>query len=193
MIAFARQLGTGVRTLVLLTLLLGVAYPVAVWGVGQVVGTHQAEGSLLRRDGHVVGSSLIAQRFDGPQWFHARPSAAKYDPLASAASNKGPSNRDLLAAIAARRAAVAKEEGVAAGAVPADAVTASASGLDPYISPAYAALQARRVAARHGLSVAAVQALIASHTQGRSLGFLGEPRVDVVDLDLALSGTSAAR
>lgn len=181
-----RQLITGLRALAVLTVLLGLGYPLVVWGVGQTVFPDQANGSLVVRDGTVVGSSRIGQTFEGDAWFASRPSAGDYDAQASAGTNLGPSDTDLVADIEARRAAVASRDGVAPAAVPADAVTASASGLDPYISPAYAAIQVNRVATARRLSADQVTAILAQHTDGRVLGFLGEPRVNVLLLNLAL-------
>ncbi|WP_456845116.1 potassium-transporting ATPase subunit KdpC [Cellulomonas sp. P5_C6] len=194
-LAFARQTWAGLRVLVVLTVLLGFAYPLAVTGVSQLLMRWQADGSLVSATGErvtarddAVGSLLIGQAFDGPQWFHPRPSAAGdgYDTLASAGSNLGPLNPDLLATVGERRAAVASLEGVDPADVPVDAITASASGLDPDISPAYARLQVSRVARENGLSVDAVQRLVDQTTVGRDLGFLGEPRVDVLRLNLGL-------
>lgn len=182
----SRQLLTGLRALLVLTVLLGIGYPVAVWGIGQLAFPAQADGSLIVRNGHVVGSSRIGQTFTGGTWFVSRPSAADYDAQASGGSNLGPSEPDLVASIAKRRAAVARQNGVDQQAVPADAVTASASGLDPYISPAYAEIQVARVARAHGLSAPQVQTLVDAHTSGRVLGFLGEPRVNVLELNLSL-------
>lgn len=186
-----RQLLTGLRALVVFTVVLGVAYPVAVWGIGQLAFAHRAEGSLIVRVGPggervVVGSSLIGQSQTGPGWFASRPSASDYDPQASGGSNLGPSEPALLASIAERRAGVARRDGVAATQVPPDAVTASASGLDPYISPDYARIQVARVARARGLAVDQLQALVDEHTSGRVLGFLGEPRVNVLELNLSL-------
>lgn len=188
MSTFMRQCFVGLKVLVVMTVVLGIAYPVTVWGVGQTAFHDQANGQIITRHGKDVGSSLIGQDFkiDDPQWFHGRPSATEYDGLASAASNLGPSNPDLLAAISERQQAVAGEEGVAVREVPADAVTASGSGLDPYISPAYAALQVDRVARERGLPQNTVRALVEEHTYGRQLGFLGEPKVNVLELNLAL-------
>lgn len=186
-----RQALTGLRVLIMLTVVLGIAYPLVVLGLGSVFA-HQRTGSLLTADGRVVGSSLIAQNFGadqqsrGDQWFQSRPSAVDDNAEASGGSNKGPNNDDLAAAITKRRAEVAAREGVAPADVPADAVTASGSGLDPYISPAYADLQIDRVARVRGLSPDRVRSLVAAHTQGRALGFLGEPRVNVLELNLAL-------
>lgn len=184
-----RQLLTGLRALIVLTVLLGIAYPVVVWGVGQAAFAGRADGSLALADGALVGSSRIGQTFDGDDWFASRPSAGDYDGLASGGSNLGPSDPDLLATIEERRTAVAQRDGVAPERVPADAVTASASGLDPYVSPAYADLQVARVARVRGLPADRVAALVAAHTQGRVLGFLGEPRVNVLELNLDLART----
>jgi len=192
---FLRQTWAGLRVLIVLTLLLGVAYPLAVTGVAQVALRWQANGSLVAADGsrvtspdRAVGSLLIGQQFEGPQWFHPRPSVAGdgYDTLASAGSNLGPLNPDLVATIEERRAEIAAAEGVEPSLVPPDALTASASGLDPDISPSYARLQVARVARENGLTVDAVQALVDETTVGSDLGVLGEPRVDVLRLNLAL-------
>ena len=189
-----RQLLAGLRALVIFTVLLGIAYPLVVWGVGRVAFSNQAQGSLVVRDGQVVGSSLVGQSFapeggDATQWFQSRPSAADYDALASAGSNAGPNSEDLAAAVEERRAEVAEREGADPGSVPRDALNASASGLDPEISPAYAALQVDRVAQARGVAPDRVRDLVAEHTKGRTLGFLGQPRVNVVTLNLALAGT----
>jgi K+-transporting ATPase ATPase C chain len=142
---------------------------------------------LVKHQGKDVGSSLIGQDFTGTRWFHSRPSAPGYDALASAGSNLGPNSPDLLKAVQKARAQVAQENGVAPSTVPPDAVTSSGSGLDPHISTAYADLQVARVARARGLSVTDVQQLVDDHTQGRILGFLGEPRVNVLELNLALA------
>lgn len=186
---FLRQTTAGLRVLLVLTVLLGLAYPLAVTGVAQVVSPGTANGSQVTSGGRVVGSSLLAQASDGAQWFHPRPSAAGedgYDTSASGASNLGPNNTDLLAAIKQRRTAYAQENGVPEAAVPADALTAGGSGLDPHISLANARAQANRVAAARGIAPARVRALIAEHTQGRTLGILGDERVNVLELNLAL-------
>lgn len=181
-----RQILTGLRLLAVLTVVLGVAYPVAVWGLAQVAFPDQARGSLVVSDGAVRGSRLIGQAVEGDQWFQPRPSAGDHDALASAGSNAGPSDPDLLAAVDERRAAVAAREGVAPGDVPPDALTASASGLDASISPEYARLQEARVARERRLDPAEVRRLVAAATSDRALGFLGEPRVNVVELNAAL-------
>lgn len=189
MITTVRQLLAGLRVLLGFTIVVGLAYPLLMTGIGRTVFPHASVGSPVVVNGKVAGSSLLGQAIDGPQWFHPRPSAAGdgYDGAASSGSNLGPTNPDLQATIEKRRAAVAEEDGVAPMAVPADAVTASASGLDPDISPAYAAIQVARVARARHLDVAQVQRLVAAHTQGRTLGFLGEPRVNVVTLNAALA------
>nr|WP_216094558.1 potassium-transporting ATPase subunit KdpC [Jiangella alba] len=188
MTGLLRQSWAGLRVLVLFTVILGVAYPLAVTGVAQVAFGDQAGGSQVTHDGEVVGSSLIGQPFDGEQWFHPRPSAAGdgYDTLASGGSNLGPESAELLATVEERRAAVAEENGVDPADVPPDAVTASGSGLDPHISPAYAEIQVDRVAEARGLDPAEVRELVDDHTQGRVLGFLGGERVNVLELNLAL-------
>jgi potassium-transporting ATPase KdpC subunit len=191
-----RQLSTALRTLLAMTVILGLIYPLAVWAIGQAAFRDQAAGSLIERNDQVVGSRLIGQEFTGPQWFHSRPSATgdtPYDGLNSYGSNLGPTNPELVKLVKERKAQIAKENGVTPAQVPPDAVTASASGLDPHISPAYAAIQVDRVAQERGLSPAQVRDLVATHTDHPSLGFLGEPGVNVVELNLAVqeaSGTS---
>jgi K+-transporting ATPase ATPase C chain len=188
MIVFLRQSLAGLRLLLVLTVILGLGYPLAVFAVGRLV-PDRADGSMLTVDGQVVGSSLVGQAFDGDEWFLPRPSAAGdgYDPLASGASNLGPENADLLATVAERVAEVAEREGVDPSAVPPDAVTASGSGLDPDISPEYARLQVDRVARARGLDPDTVRALVDDHVQGRDLGFLGDPHVNVLELNAALA------
>lgn len=188
----ARQSLAGLRILLLFTLLLGIVYPVAVWGVGQVVARPQAEGSLVRdANGRVVGSSLIGQEFAAKEWFQGRPSAAGdegYDGNSSSATNQGTSNPDRIKSVKELRAQVAKDNGVSPAAVPPDAVTASGSGLDPHISPEYARVQVDRVAAARHLSPDVVRDLVETHTEGRLLGFLGQPRVNVLELNQDLAG-----
>ena len=201
------QFGVGVRAMVVLTVLLGVIYPLAMTGVAQVLFHGNANGSMVEVAGKDVGSDLIGQAYtkqatkdgkpevdaDGepvmvadPLWFQTRPSAVDYDAMGSAASQYGPNNADLLAAVQERRKAVADLEGVDPSQVPPDAVTASGSGLDPQISPAYADLQVARVAKARNLPVEQVQQLVRDNTVGRSLGFLGEPGANVLKLNLAL-------
>jgi K+-transporting ATPase ATPase C chain len=191
----SRLVWVAARALALFSLLVGVAYPLVVTAVAQVIFPAQANGSAVTVDGEVVGSSLIGQSFtddDGaalPGWFQSRPSAAGdgYDASASSGSNLGPENADLVASIEERRAAIAEREGVDPSEVPADALTASASGLDPHISPAYALLQVPRVAAERGLDETDVRALVDSMIQERDLGYLGEPTVNVVELNIAVA------
>ncbi len=186
-----RTTGVAIRAMLVLTLVLGVAYTLVVTGIGQLLLPWQANGSPLPDD---RGSALIGQSFtdaDGealPEYFQSRPSAAGdgYDGAASSGSNLGPENADLIAAIDERRTAIAEREGVAPADVPADAVTASGSGLDPHISVAYALLQVPRVAAARGLDEDAVRSLVESRIQGRDLGFLGEERINAAELNLAL-------
>lgn len=185
-----RQSVAGLRLLLVMTVLLGIGYPTAVWAAGQAFGD-RADGSPVRLDGEVVGSRLIGQQFEGEEWFLPRPSVSDYDTLASGPSNLGPLSADLLASIEERRVEVAAREGVDESEVPADAVTASASGLDPHISPAYAALQAPRVAEANGLPLDEVERLVEEHTAGRGLGFLGEPGANVLELNLAVAAASA--
>jgi K+-transporting ATPase ATPase C chain len=183
-----RQGVVALRFLVVMTLVLGVVYPVVMWGIGRVV-PGRADGSFVTNaSGTVVGSSLIGQAFDGPTWFHPRPSAAGkgYDALSSSGTNYSVSNPTLVDDIGKRQADITGTDGVAASAIPADAVTSSGSGLDPDISPAYALLQAARVAKARGLDPAKVVALVDAHITGRILGFIGEPRVNVLELNLAL-------
>jgi potassium-transporting ATPase KdpC subunit len=191
-----RQFVTGLLMTVVLTVLLGFVYPLVVTGISQVTMSKRANGSLVSTNGKVVGSSLIGQNFTDAkgnalvQYFQPRPSAAGtngYDAMSSSGSNLGPSNPTLLDSVAQRVAHYRKLNGLAADVkVPVDAVTASASGLDPQISVANARLQAARVAGARNLTVAQVSSLIAAHTQGRPLGILGEQTVNVLDLNLAL-------
>ena len=188
-----RQYWVAVRILAVFTLVLGVLYPLAVTGIGQLAFGHQANGSPVERAGDVVGSSLIGQGYtdaDGvalPQWFQSRPSAAGYDGRGSTGSNQGPESAALLNAIEERREAIAALENVDPARVPADALTASASGLDPAISPEYARLQVPRVAAQRGLDEPEVAALVESKIQGGDLGYLSDATVNVLELNLALA------
>ena len=184
-----RQLLPALIMLLVFTVLTGLVYPLVVTGFAQVAFKDKANGSLVKENGKVVGSKWIGQNFTKPVYFHPRPSAAGdgYDPTLSSGSNLGPTNPKLLDEVRARVAAYRKENGLARNAkVPVDAVTASASGLDPDISVANARIQARRVAEARGLPVARVQQLVDDHTDGREIGFLGEPGVNVLELNLAL-------
>lgn len=231
----------GLRALLVLTVILGVAYPLAMTALAQAAFSDQADGSKATVDGREVGSRLIGQNFDlvdrdgnprlfdaqgvevvahegddgsttytylaggaqlteeqaegvstqaDPAWFQPRPSAGGYDPLASGASNYGPENPEFIQLVKDRKAAVAAFNGVPEDRVPVDAVTASGSGLDPHISEAYALLQVNRVARERGLDPAAVEKLVKAHADGRVIGFLGEPRVNVLELNIALHKAS---
>jgi potassium-transporting ATPase KdpC subunit len=187
--ALIRQLRPAFLILIVFTLVCGIAYPLLSTLIGQVAFGDKADGSLITRDGVVVGSKLIGQPFTAPQYFHPRPSAAGagYDGSASSGSNLGPTNPDLLSAVNDRVAAYRAENGLAADAlVPVDAVTASGSGLDPHISIANARLQIARVANERSLDVGVVSTLVDKYTDGRQLLVLGEPGVNVVELNLAL-------
>jgi len=182
-----RQYWVAARVLLAFTVVLGIAYPLVMTGAAQLLFHSNANGSIIKVGGKEVASDLIGQSYEGNQWFHTRPSAAKYDGKASAASQYGPNNPDLLKLIEERRRQIATLEGVSPQQVPVDAVTASGSGLDPAISPAYAALQVNRVARERGLPVQQVAKLVQENTHGRVLGFLGEPYVNVVTLNAALA------
>ncbi|MEV6839447.1 potassium-transporting ATPase subunit C [Streptomyces sp. NPDC051133] len=227
----ARLLGAGMRALLVLTLVTGVIYPLVVTGIAQGLFSDKANGSEIKADGRVVGSSLIGQSYNLPlkkgrtapepdlKWFQGRPQNGlgansvntQYKLILSGATNLAadsgavngtcpakPDDGTLCAQVLAAKAAVVKDNSVPGytvtpSQVPADAVTSSGSGLDPAISPAYAELQVHRVAAENGLSVAQVEKLVEDHTQGRSLGFIGEPRVDVLQLNIALKDLTAKR
>ncbi|MFD9815872.1 potassium-transporting ATPase subunit C [Streptomyces sp. NPDC059080] len=207
----ARLTGAALRALLALTVLCGVLYPLAVTGLAQGLFPHQANGSELRSNGQAVGSSLIGQRYDLPlkkgestpapdlRWFQPRPSGGltentvntQYKLLVSGATNRAGDSPDLIKAVKAAKAAVLADNTVPGytpkpSDIPADAVTSSGSGMDPDISPAYARLQIHRVAARNHLSATEVSRLVAAHTTGRTLGFMGEPRVNVLELNVAL-------
>ena len=179
------------RAVIVLGLLTGLLYPLAITGIAQLTMGNQADGSLVRVNDQVVGSSSIGQLWDGDQWFHGRPSAIDYDASTSSGSNLGPNSQDLADEIAKRAKAILKLEapyrpGAKVADIPADLLTASASGLDPDISVAAAQFQAPRIAQVRGLSMEQVQALIDEHTVGPTLGFLGQEHVNVLELNLAL-------
>ena len=183
------QLRPAIALTVLFIFGTGLAYPAAVTGLAQLLFPRQANGSLIVRDGKTIGSEWIGQQFAGPVYFHARPSAAGtgYDATASGGTNKGPSDRKLADTLVAGAVAAAiANDGATRGAVPADYATSSASGLDPHISPANAALQVARVARARGVAPESVRTLLAQHTEQRQFGLLGEPRVNVLLLNLAL-------
>jgi K+-transporting ATPase ATPase C chain len=184
---------TAALMVLVLTGLMGIIFPLVMTVLSQVFFNNQANGSLIRdRSGTIVGSALLAQNFSNPEYFHPRPSAAGndgYDATASGGSNLGPTNQKLLDAVKDRTAAYREENGLAASVVvPVDAVTTSASGLDPDISPANALIQASRVAKARNMSDDQVRGLVNKYTDGRTLGILGEPRVNVLQLNLALDG-----
>ena len=183
------QLRPAILATLLLCLLTGVLYPGLVTGIAQVLFPRQANGSLVTVNGRVVGSELIGQGFTRPEYFHPRPSAAGagYDPTASAGTNKGPTDAKLADTLVAGSVAeVVAQDGAVQGRIPADMVTRSASGLDPHISPANAELQVARVARARGASEAAVEAILRQHIEGRQFGFFGEPRVNVLLLNITL-------
>jgi K+-transporting ATPase ATPase C chain len=184
-----QQLLPGLRMTLVMTVLTGLIYPLAVTGLCQVFFRDKANGSLITVNGQVVGSELIGQNFTRAEYFQPRPSAAGndgYDPTASGGSNLGPTNKKLIDRVQASVDKFHKDNPGYQGAIPSDLLTASGSGLDPHISPASAEVQADRVAKARGASTDRIRALIASHTEGRDLGFLGEPRVNVLLLNLDL-------
>jgi K+-transporting ATPase ATPase C chain len=193
-----QQLKPALMITLMLTVLTGLVYPLAITGIAQAAFPYQANGSLIKDvEGNVVGSELIGQEFTSPGYFHGRPSATvkaddstqaqPYNAANTTASNLGPTNQELIDAVGDRAKAYRQENGLADDApVPVDAVTSSASGLDPHITPANAALQVNRVAQARGASPADIMAFVQQNTEGRTLGFLGEPRVNVLKLNLAL-------
>ncbi|GAA2775971.1 potassium-transporting ATPase subunit C [Streptomyces rameus] len=202
----ARLLGAGLRALLVLTLVTGVIYPLVVTGIAQAAFHDKANGSEVTADGKVVGSSLIGQQGYSPAYFQSRPANGlgtnsvntRYKLILSGATNLSADSKVLLKQVDDARAKVVKDNSVPGytvepADVPADAVTSSGSGLDPAISPAYAELQAHRVAAKNGLPVAQVEKLVKDHTEGRTLGFMGEPRVNVLELNIALKDFVAKR
>ena len=183
--ALRPAIGLGVASL----LVLGLAYALAATGVGAALFPAQAQGSLLLHHGQVRGSQLVAQPFVGDGYFQARPSAASYDPMAAAGSNLARSNPALQERVTEATRAVALREGIAVADVPGDLVTQSGAGMDPELSPAVAAVQVKRVAATRGLGVEQVQALVQAHTQGPQWGVFGQPRVNVMTLNMALDAS----
>ena len=184
-----KQLMIAIRVTVAFTLLTGVAYPLLVTGLAKAVFPHQAGGSLIQANGKTTGSELIGQRFTRPEYFHGRPSAAGsdgYDGLASGGSNLGPTNKALVDRVQADLKKFRDENPTFTGPVPADLLTGSGSGLDPDISPASADAQVVRVAAARGMNADALRQLVAAHTEDRQFGLLGEPRVNVLKLNLVL-------
>ena len=189
----SRNLIVATLMAIVTTVILGLIYPLVVTGIAQVLFPHQANGQLIERDGKVVGSRLIGQGFSSPGYFRARPSATAvpYDAANSAGSQYGPTNKKLIEAVTANVEAAKKENpGVP---VPIDLVTTSASGFDPHISPAAADFQVPRVARERGMSDADLRLLVQAHTEGRQLGFLGEARVNVLELNLALDSYMSAK
>lgn len=190
-----RNVVRALRAVVVLAVLTGLAYPLVITGIGQLTMANKADGSLVLIDGRVVGSSSIGQPWEGEEWFHGRPSAVEYDASTSSGSNLGPNSQELSDLIAERLDAVLALEGpyvpdLTAADIPVDLLTASASGLDPHISPEAAELQAPRIAEVRGLSLDRVLALIDEHTEGAGLGFLGKEHVNVLELNLALDGSA---
>ena len=191
-----QQLGTGFKMMLVLTVLTGLLYPGVVTGLCQVFFPARANGSLVVANGRAIGSELIGQNFKKPEYFQPRPSAAGndgYDPTASGASNLGPTNQKLADRVKDSVASFRKNNPDYTGPIPADLVTASGSGLDPDISPASAEAQAARIAKARGIPVEQVRNLIAGHTQGRDLGFMGDPRVNVLEINLALDQAAPPR
>jgi potassium-transporting ATPase KdpC subunit len=190
-VAFARQLAAALKALLVLTVGLGVLYPATLLAVGLAL-PGQAKGSLIEVDGRVVGSSLLGQAASGPQWFQARPSVSDQGGDSSGGSNLGPDAADLATAVAERGAALRAANPDAPETIPPDALTASGSGLDPHISPEYADYQVPRVAAARGMSVAQLHQLVAAHTRHAALGFIGQDRVNVTELNVALETADPA-
>jgi potassium-transporting ATPase KdpC subunit len=189
----ARVAWAALRMLLVLTMVTGIAYPLVVTGIGQVLFHDKANGSMVTVDGKEVGSQLIGQSWNlpgtdkpDPKWFQGRPSNSGYNPLATGSSQLSASNPKLVKMVEAAKKQVAAFNGVSEWKVPKDAVTGSASAIDPNISPAYATIQVNRVAKANGLTVTQVERLVKDHTQGRTAGFLDQPRVNVLELNIAL-------
>lgn len=188
-----RMVWAALRMLFVLTVVTGILYPLAVTGIGQALFHDNANGSIVKVDGKEVGSKLIGQSWNikgtdqpDPKWFQGRPSNSNYDPLATGSSQLGASNPKMVKMVKAAKEQVAAFNGVDESEVPKDAVTGSASAIDPDISPAYADIQVKRVAKANGLTVARVQKLVDEHTDGRTAGFLGEPHANVLELNIEL-------
>lgn len=191
-----KQIWPAISVTLVLMIITGLIYPAAVTGLAQVIFPRQANGSLITAEGRVVGSSLIGQMFAGPEYFHPRRSAAGagYDDTLSAGTNKGPTDRNLADTLVAGMVdSIVAIDGGVRGHIPSDMATASASGLDPHISPANALLQVERVARARRVSPGTVRQLVTRYTEGRQFGFLGEPRVNVLRLDLALDSVLGRR
>ena len=188
-----RNIVTAALMTVVTTVLLGIVYPLVVTGIAQAIFPDKANGQLIEQNGKVIGSRIIGQGFSSPGYFRSRPSAAGtgYDAANSAGTQLGPTNKKLFDNVKANVEAARKENATAS--VPVDLVTTSASGLDPHLSPAAADFQVGRVARERGISEADVRAIVAAHTEGRQLGFLGEPRVNVLELNLALDASHPMR
>ncbi len=185
-----KHLGIALRVTIVSIVLLGLIYPLVMTGLAQAIFPRQANGSLVTVNGKLVGSTIIGQLWTKPQYFHGRPSAAGkgYDPTATGGTNLGPTSKKLIASTKTTIAQLEKENPDASGPPPIDLVTSSGSGIDPDISPQAAYWEAPRVAKARHMSLSAVDAIVAQHVQGRTFGFLGEPRVNVLELNLALDG-----
>jgi K+-transporting ATPase ATPase C chain len=182
-----KEIKQGILFTVVTMVLLGGAYHLVIWAIGQAVFASQAEGSLIRRaDGTVVGSSLIAQKFTRPEYFQPRPSGVDYNAASTGGTNYGPSNPDHLKAVQERIDAITRQEAVTADRLPSEMVTASGGGMDPHIPPAAAELQVARVAGSRKVDAGRVRELVTAHTEPPTLGFLGRARVNVLELNLAL-------
>ncbi|MER7775808.1 potassium-transporting ATPase subunit KdpC [Streptomyces sp. NPDC096191] len=193
-----RTAWAALRMLLVLTVVTGIVYPLVVTGIGQALFNDKANGSIVKVDGKEVGSKLIGQSWNlpgtdkpDPKWFQGRPSHSGYDPLSTGSSQLGASDPTLVKDVRAAKKQVAEFNGVPESEVPKDAVTGSASAIDPDISPDYADIQVKRVAENNGLSVAQIQKLVDEHSDGRTLGFMGEPHVNVLELNIALKELAA--